>query len=618
MPTYKITGPDGKVYRVTGDGTAEEALAQVQARVSAAPAEDDSAPAESGSTQEQRAAVRQAAQKAALDRELAGDYSGFKGLVANVGAGADNVVQGAKQLFGFGDDDATIQQRRALKKTLGDSTPGGGVAQFAGELAASTPLAIGGGAGLTALAGKALPKAVPFLSSLGGRTFNTGLAGRAAAEGGVQGALAETTEDESRALNTTGGALMGAALPLAMAGGSAMRRLVSGSQAPIRAGRTFEKQLGKEGIEEIQDVLDSPIPNKLPLSTAGKSQSVKLAALERGARGRSDWAYEHDKPLLEKAASELQSATKDADELVPRIADRETVMEATKKYLGKIKGQRAMGKASKELSAVVQDMRATPAVRQNPELTKLLGQTEEMLHHPERTAGDFASQYWRLSSILDDAKLPVENRDVILKLRDAVGASADTASKGEFSAMLGRYQAEQNLVGQAEAAKAIREDFVSPLGVPTRNVTAGNLNKSLASKGENAYGTTLTPEARSDLTSLQKELEQHELYKAGNSPGQSQLALDDPLSVVSSGRDNPFNYFPLVKGSANWLFRGSREATTKAADKAMRSPQEWQKLMDAYAKSKTPITPQEYAERIRRQLIMAPARAGITTFGGEQ
>ena len=32
MPTYRITAPDGKTYNVTGDGTAEEALAQFQAQ----------------------------------------------------------------------------------------------------------------------------------------------------------------------------------------------------------------------------------------------------------------------------------------------------------------------------------------------------------------------------------------------------------------------------------------------------------------------------------------------------------------------------------------------------------------------------------------------------------
>jgi len=49
MTTYRITGPDGKVYRVTGDGTAEEAMQQVRAQVEgstpppAAPAQEPSA-----------------------------------------------------------------------------------------------------------------------------------------------------------------------------------------------------------------------------------------------------------------------------------------------------------------------------------------------------------------------------------------------------------------------------------------------------------------------------------------------------------------------------------------------------------------------------------------------
>lgn len=37
MPTYKITGPDGTVYRVTGDGSAEDALAEIQAKLGITP-----------------------------------------------------------------------------------------------------------------------------------------------------------------------------------------------------------------------------------------------------------------------------------------------------------------------------------------------------------------------------------------------------------------------------------------------------------------------------------------------------------------------------------------------------------------------------------------------------
>jgi len=38
MPTYMITGPDGKKYKVTGEGTAEEALALVQSQAEPSPA----------------------------------------------------------------------------------------------------------------------------------------------------------------------------------------------------------------------------------------------------------------------------------------------------------------------------------------------------------------------------------------------------------------------------------------------------------------------------------------------------------------------------------------------------------------------------------------------------
>lgn len=47
MPTYRITAPDGRTFRVTGPGTREEALAKVRAQVEQESATQESPPAES-------------------------------------------------------------------------------------------------------------------------------------------------------------------------------------------------------------------------------------------------------------------------------------------------------------------------------------------------------------------------------------------------------------------------------------------------------------------------------------------------------------------------------------------------------------------------------------------
>ena len=581
-----------------------------------------------GSTQEQRAAVRKAGQKAELDKELAKEYSGPLGALANYGAGVDNVVQGAKQLFGFGRPDEEIKDTRKLKKTLGDSTLGGGVAQTVGEMVTTAPLTMGAGGALAKAGTKALPKAAAWLSSQGGRAVNAGTAVRAGAEGAVGGALAETTDDESRAANSVMGAGLGAAIPAAIAPVGKLVKTLGKKAAPERAAGVFEKQLGKEGMTQVEDALHDPVNQNtlLPLSTAARAQNTQLASLERGARSRGDWGFNHDKNVAEAAWGNIKGATGNADELASRVADREAMMQASKEHLAGFADPTNLAKAHKDVSEVAELLRQTPVARQNPEVTALLGQTEAMLAHPEVTAGDYASQYWRLSNMLDDTKLAAEPREIILKLRETVGKAADTATGDkEFSDMLGRYVAEQEHVGRSEASKAVRDTFVSPEGIPkttknwgdTPEVTSTQLRKTLAAKGENQYGNVMDDSTREGLSNVQKELSQHELWQPRNSPGPAGLDIENPLSVVSTGRDNPFNYLPLVKGGANWLFSGSRKATTEAADKALQSPAEWAKMMEAYRKSKSPLSPTEYAERLRRQLTQLPGRVGVAELGGE-
>lgn len=562
------------------------------------------------------------------DEYTIGGWNGIRDnpIMVNLGAGADNVIQGVKQLFGKGDDDETIEERRRIKAKAAEEMPGGGLVQLGGEILASYPLTAGTGA----LAGKAglkfFPKAAEWALTKGTRAANVGTAARAGLEGAASGLLTETTSDESKGLNTGLGATAGVVTTGLIAGGSRLKKALSKKAAPERAAKVFEQQLGKEELQHIDDALHDPMNvTSLPLSTASKSQSVPLAALERGARGRSDWGFNHDKKVAEKAWDDILKATKNADELGSRVDAREEVMRASKDYLNGLSDPATIKQANAHLGAEVQSLRSTPISRQNPEVTNILGQVEQMLAHPDASAGDFASQYWRLSDMIDGGKLTTEQADIVRKLRTAVAEAGDIASDGEMSALLGRYKAEQAHVGQSEASKAIRETFQTPEGVAkttrqwngTPEPQSSVLRKTMAAKGENQYGNVLDDETRQGLGKIQSELERHELWQARNAPGPSSLDIENPLSVISSGRDNPFNFLPLVKGGANWLFSGSRKATTEAADAAMQDPQAWARMMEQYRLSKTPISPEEYAARIRRQLVLTPGRAAAAGLGGD-
>jgi hypothetical protein len=409
--------------------------------------------------------------------------------------------------------------------------------------------------------------------------------------------------------------------------GNVLRKTLNKSNAPNRAAKIFEDQLGPNNMHDISFRLDTQPRPSLPLSTAGTTENATLAALERGARGRNtaDLGYNQSRAVANKAWDTVKGATTQADDLTNRVADREATIQMSKDHLDQFNDPKALAGASQLVSDTAEALRRTPVSRQNPEVTSLLSQTEQMLAHPERTAGDYASQYWRLSDIANNANTSAEARGVILKMRQAVQEAADEASGGtnQFTDMVERFKVDQAHVGTAESSKGLRESFVDPMGVPktpqtfgdTPNITAAALRKSMSKNGVNSFGDTLEPSTRGALNNLEGELTRHEMSAPANSPGTSQLDIANPLNVVSSGRDNPFNYFPLVKGGANWLFSGARKATTQAADEAMMDPAVWQKMMADYAASKAPLTQQEYLSRALRSSMMVPGNALSTQIG---
>jgi len=563
-------------------------------------------------------AVRQSAEDQKIRQELL-DSGGIR---ENIGAGMNKTIQGVKQIFGQGGTDEEIDERRKIDEELADNTTGGGLLQLGGEIAASAPIS----AGVAGLVGKGVSM-LPRMASLaakGGRIANLGTVGRGAVEGATGALLNETKSDESDGLNATVGGALGAAAPLAFAGLGKLWRTLSKKNAPNRAARIFEKQLGPDDIHDIRFRLDTGKKPSLPLSTAATAENSKLAALERGARSRNDAGYTQDRKVATAAWDALKKATGSADELGDRIGDREFLMKASKEHLDTFNHPTLVKRAANDLTDTVDELLATPAVRQSPETTKIIGEVEALLKHPDSTAGDFSEQYWRLSQKMDDPKLTPGQRDALMKLRDSVGKGADTATDGtHFSDLLERYKVEEGLVKEADAAKKIRGSFVDELGTPqtskhwfgTPEVESKRLRNALSRFGKDQYGEVLDPAARSQINDLEGELVRHEMYQTANAPGASQLDIKNPLEIISSGRDNPFNFLPIVKGGANWLMRGSREATTEAADQAMMDPKMWTKMMEDYAKSNSPLSPQEYMKRMARQLMYMPGRASSAALG---
>jgi hypothetical protein len=96
VPTYEITAPDGRKFRVTGPGSKEEALAQVQAQYQSAQPADEPAPPE------QPAAPRSSLLANAYGLLPETILSMGSSMVAAPAAGLAGIAQGAKNLVSPG------------------------------------------------------------------------------------------------------------------------------------------------------------------------------------------------------------------------------------------------------------------------------------------------------------------------------------------------------------------------------------------------------------------------------------------------------------------------------------------------------------------------------------
>jgi hypothetical protein len=167
MPTYEITAPNGKKYRVTGDGTADEALAHFQQRYASATDPSETDPSSPAFQQK----YGPLSSTTALDRFRAGAGKAFV-----------DTARGAGQLVGAvsADDVRASRERDAPLMSTGM----GKVGNIAGGVAVAAPAAF-----------------VPGANTVAGATLI----------GGAYGALQPSTSTGERLQNAAVGAAAGGA-----------------------------------------------------------------------------------------------------------------------------------------------------------------------------------------------------------------------------------------------------------------------------------------------------------------------------------------------------------------------------------------------------------------------
>lgn len=255
MPTYEITSPDGRKFRVTApEGTTkEQALAYARQKMPAPPAPETYDPTEGMAAWQKVAA---GAGKAVVD---AG-----RGLGSLVGLVSQEDIDAAKKR-----DASLMDSPLAI---------GGNIA---GNLATMM-----GPAAVLGIAGKAAH--VPAMVNAARAFMMPKTVAGAAAAGGAMGAIQPVASDESRAMNTTVGAIGGALFPAAITGGRLAKDLVAPFTQKGReklAGRALER-FAKDPASILRQGQEL-VPGSVP-TLAEATQDVGLAQLQRSLRNNPD------------------------------------------------------------------------------------------------------------------------------------------------------------------------------------------------------------------------------------------------------------------------------------------------------------------------------------------
>lgn len=430
---------------------------------------------------------------------------------ANIGAGMHSLGQGLGGLFGLTNAD-DVQEAKAIKHQLAETTPGGEYIQMAGETLPTLAVPAG-------FAGRVLTKAVPRLAGVASRAIG----GRAASAADVAGSSAAmvgaTTPGDftERATAAAMAAGAGVALPAAVGIAQAGRRAATRTGRELAAGEGFLQHLGTERADELLDALSTQVtrkgkvermpgqmgPTRQTLAGVQRPTAAQLTGdatlnqLETGARTKVPQAF----AAGDEAAAQGRWDT--LHDIAGTPNDLKLAEDTRNAVTGPMREQAlaAAGNVHGFEEPVIQKAleMSYGASRSNPQVQRMVnyvigeldkGVTPEQLYTMRKTLTNGIPHGTELGAAIS------QSRHERVALVNAIDEAMDRATGGKWTPYMSEYQRLSGPVTSLKAGQAIERDFAAAAnttGAGDPVLTAGKLRRSIQTRGQKQFGGKTFP-----------------------------------------------------------------------------------------------------------------------------
>jgi hypothetical protein len=450
--------------------------------------------------------------------------------------------------------------------------------------------------------------------------------GTRVAGGAINGGLAAGLTDPAEA--GTGAAISGA-LPVVTRVAGAAGRVVGNAVSPKMArNNATNKLVGVLGDDASQTIADiqTYLPKgaeDIPVSAAAITKNPKLAQMEQGSRLNSSpqW-HEFDVRQSKAAYENVVKATKDADELGKRAAERAENWRETWEAASQAQKPRIWQKRMTEFGANLETALKSPE-SSNPNVRAVL---EAINAEMDRVGPNFslghlqqlrANLNGKVNPMAQDAfKSAPRDNPAIISIKQEMDDILNAATGGKWQKVIEGYAKDSEKLHASKAAQKVRNAYVdsatgrvvSPVidgEIP--RVTAANLNnamnaarlpdKSLALSGDANQRLEATLEA------LRRQGMAQELKRTATAGGGSDT-IPNAIAATAHGATHGAGLAPNLLMQVIGAARKMGAAKTDAEmARLLSNPDELALVLEAWRR---PVTPNRLAATLYRS---APAIA---------